>query len=240
MNPCEIVRDLLPLYIEDMTSQGSGEFIRDHLTHCPRCREVHQRMVAPTPPPTAQGEEWKIALQKAEKKEKRRKIFVWILAILVLLSIGASHLKDYLALHQVTSHSTTPIAPEEILTLCPAAVPTEEELEFLTLCSTLPIVTDTDRSISPEEFAPYADGLIPADAQIGDISGRKYSLTIDYFLGEQRILLGYRDENEDGIFDTLEKYVNPHHFTSDTSLYYSATYSASTVTTRYEMTQDLP
>lgn len=238
MNHCEIVRDLLPLYIEDMASEGSGELIREHLAHCNSCDQAYQRMIVPTPPPTVQREEWKLALQKvrkAEKKQRRRKIFLWGMILLVILCIGASHLKDYMALHQEISHSKSPIAPEDILTLCPSVVPTEEELGFLTWGASIPILTDTSRSISEEEFAPYGDEILPPNARIGVIDGWKQILSVDYFFEEQRIMLCYRDENEDGSFDTLQKFVIP--LPLDGSLYYCATYSARTVTTQYEVSE---
>lgn len=35
---CSIVRDLLPLYVEDMVNPESAEYIRSHLAECPECR----------------------------------------------------------------------------------------------------------------------------------------------------------------------------------------------------------
>lgn len=34
---CDIVRDLLPLYIEKLTSEGSNQFIEEHLYSCDEC-----------------------------------------------------------------------------------------------------------------------------------------------------------------------------------------------------------
>ena len=36
---CEIIRDLLPLYADDVVSAASREIIEDHLPDCPDCRE---------------------------------------------------------------------------------------------------------------------------------------------------------------------------------------------------------
>ena len=35
---CSIVRDLLPLYVEDLVSAQTAAFVRDHLAECPACR----------------------------------------------------------------------------------------------------------------------------------------------------------------------------------------------------------
>ncbi len=37
---CEVVRDLMPLYVEKLTRSGSDEFIENHITSCEECKEV--------------------------------------------------------------------------------------------------------------------------------------------------------------------------------------------------------
>lgn len=39
-NECAIVRDLIPLYVEEMTSQPSAEFVRKHIAECAECKAV--------------------------------------------------------------------------------------------------------------------------------------------------------------------------------------------------------
>ncbi len=41
---CSIVRDLLPLYIEDMVSADTGEFVKEHLGGCEACRAEWEGM----------------------------------------------------------------------------------------------------------------------------------------------------------------------------------------------------
>lgn len=42
-NNCDIIEDLLPLYIEDMVSEQSSKLIEEHLAVCAACREkLHQ------------------------------------------------------------------------------------------------------------------------------------------------------------------------------------------------------
>ena len=45
-NECNIVRDLLPLYIENMTSEETREFVEAHLSKCPECNELYFSMTA--------------------------------------------------------------------------------------------------------------------------------------------------------------------------------------------------
>ena len=37
-NECSIVQDILPLYVEDMVSEDTAGFVKEHLRGCPECR----------------------------------------------------------------------------------------------------------------------------------------------------------------------------------------------------------
>ena len=41
---CSIVKDLLPLYVEDMVSEETATFIEEHLQSCPKCKELFDSM----------------------------------------------------------------------------------------------------------------------------------------------------------------------------------------------------
>jgi len=43
-NECSIVRDLLPLYVEQMVSAETGEFVKEHLEGCEACRAEWEGM----------------------------------------------------------------------------------------------------------------------------------------------------------------------------------------------------
>jgi len=43
---CDIISDLLPLYLEEKTSEESGEFIKEHVEHCQECRKNLELMGA--------------------------------------------------------------------------------------------------------------------------------------------------------------------------------------------------
>ncbi len=46
---CAIVRDLLPLYIEQISSEASAAFIKEHAAQCPQCQAVLDELQKPTP-----------------------------------------------------------------------------------------------------------------------------------------------------------------------------------------------
>lgn len=47
MKDCGIVKDLLPLYAEDMASEESAAFVKTHLETCEDCRKNYEEMKAP-------------------------------------------------------------------------------------------------------------------------------------------------------------------------------------------------
>ena len=47
-NECSYVRDVLPLYLENMVSEETGAFIKEHLENCPECTAELEAMKAGT------------------------------------------------------------------------------------------------------------------------------------------------------------------------------------------------
>ncbi|MBQ3095002.1 MAG: zf-HC2 domain-containing protein [Clostridia bacterium] len=46
-NECSIVRDILPLYVEDMVSADTSAFVEEHLEKCAECREEWKNLKKP-------------------------------------------------------------------------------------------------------------------------------------------------------------------------------------------------
>ncbi|UNT92383.1 zf-HC2 domain-containing protein [Allobaculum sp. Allo2] len=46
---CELVQDLLPLYVEGLTSPLSSAFIQRHIDQCPKCKAEWDAMRQPVP-----------------------------------------------------------------------------------------------------------------------------------------------------------------------------------------------
>ncbi|MBR6678345.1 MAG: zf-HC2 domain-containing protein, partial [Oscillospiraceae bacterium] len=41
---CEIIKDLLPSYIDELTSEVSNEAVEQHLSECESCRSYYEQM----------------------------------------------------------------------------------------------------------------------------------------------------------------------------------------------------
>ncbi len=91
---CSIVRDLLPLYVEDMVSPETAEFVRGHLAACETCQAEVQRLRQPpdVTPPT-QEERPEAPLRRLQRKLLLKRIQSALLAggfvLVVLLSAFA-------------------------------------------------------------------------------------------------------------------------------------------------------
>lgn len=46
---CDIIRDLLPLYAEHITSEASNALVEEHLAECGACRAELEQMEQPVP-----------------------------------------------------------------------------------------------------------------------------------------------------------------------------------------------
>ena len=91
INECDIVRDLIPLYIDKVVSEASEEFVANHVATCPECKrfleETSSMLVIPV------SVEDRMEEQKAFKKIKKAinkkvcKIAI-ISSLCVLLLVG--------------------------------------------------------------------------------------------------------------------------------------------------------
>lgn len=106
-NECSIVCDLLPLYAEDMVSEDTAEFVKEHLGNCPTCRAELEKLRKPVQPVAAQhvpdidAEPLK-RLKKALLMEKVQAILCTAAVLLALMLSGFSFLTapEYFAYSQ--------------------------------------------------------------------------------------------------------------------------------------------
>ena len=59
---CDLVADLLPIYIDGKASEASKKFIEEHIKTCEECKEIYEAMTAD------------MQLPKPEKRKRRFKI----------------------------------------------------------------------------------------------------------------------------------------------------------------------
>ncbi|MFR9271029.1 MAG: zf-HC2 domain-containing protein [Clostridia bacterium] len=43
--PCSIIKDIIPLYIDNLTSEDSNKIIREHIQECVECKDYYNSLV---------------------------------------------------------------------------------------------------------------------------------------------------------------------------------------------------
>ena len=74
---CAIARDLLPLYVEGMTSEGSNEFVKEHLSRCRECRLEAEKLNAPQLP----ADDPAVPMKRLRQTLLRRRLALTVLAV---------------------------------------------------------------------------------------------------------------------------------------------------------------
>lgn len=82
---CNIIKDLLPSYIENLTNEETNSFIESHIADCPECKELLENMQKEIEVNSPKKEEKNFKYIK--RYSKRLKIFRNILLIIALIFI---------------------------------------------------------------------------------------------------------------------------------------------------------
>lgn len=89
-NECYIVKDILPLYAEQMVSPETGEFVKEHLDGCEKCRREYENLKsAVSAPPSFEAGPIKDIKRKLTMKRVRTAILAALLTLTLALSVFA-------------------------------------------------------------------------------------------------------------------------------------------------------
>jgi hypothetical protein len=84
---CPLVRDLLPLYVEGLTSDETNAAVESHLNTCPDCARLRSDMADP-PAAEAAEQEREVDYLKTVKRNGRRRVVAAVLCTILLISAG--------------------------------------------------------------------------------------------------------------------------------------------------------
>lgn len=93
MSQCDLIRDLLPLYVDGAASEESARKVEEHVARCPDCRRALEDMRAPTPPPASVAEDVNFAaalgqLRKTRGWRRAKYILLGIVVAAALFTLG--------------------------------------------------------------------------------------------------------------------------------------------------------
>jgi len=83
-NECMIVKDLLPLYIENLVSDETRAFVDEHLTCCDDCRKLLERNQTS---PLIKGDAGTVPLKIVKKQLKQHKLKSVLLSVVLVMAI---------------------------------------------------------------------------------------------------------------------------------------------------------
>lgn len=84
-NECNIIRDLLPLYAENMVSPGTAEFVEEHLKSCELCRNEYESIKEPQPTPKISDSASLLKLSRKMKVKKIQTVALTVVFVITLL-----------------------------------------------------------------------------------------------------------------------------------------------------------
>ena len=96
---CNIIRDLLPLYAEDLVSEDSRKLVAGHLYNCDACTLALAELRKETPVPVDANPR---SLGKVKKDIRRRRILSVMAAVLTLLTLASFTITYLFAPFQLT------------------------------------------------------------------------------------------------------------------------------------------
>lgn len=108
MTNCNIIRDLLPLYTENLLSEESRQLIEEHIAACEECRTILYRIqtgvTTATPP---DHKEFQTVLRSHKKKNNRKTLFLTMSAIVLGLALCLGYLW-YRGVFHIAERQTSP------------------------------------------------------------------------------------------------------------------------------------
>ena len=83
---CEVIQDLLPLYVDGACSESSTEMIKEHLETCSECRQIYQQLCSHTSEEILQKEKDGV-ISRHSRKLRKKKILTIICSVVLTLII---------------------------------------------------------------------------------------------------------------------------------------------------------
>lgn len=84
---CNIIRDLLPLYVEDLASEDTRCLVDEHICNCEDCANALESMKTEPPAVTETAAE---SLNKVKKRIRRRRIVSVLAAVLTVITVASA------------------------------------------------------------------------------------------------------------------------------------------------------
>ena len=244
---CDIIRDLLPLYADNLASEESSRQIEEHTAHCPACKKLLHEMTAPLEPEPVDEEQRAMEiLQKHYKKQRRKTVLTWAAALLAVVLVIWGAMEIRYSGEEIYVSSTN---AERIQEEMPGLAVTDAEKALAKTILEVPLIRDalrddiTDYTVfTPSEAAGYFSSILPDGANIVEIAVMGHSVCFSYTLGNVYTIIDFSDADKTGYVDTIHKTIavspldeiGADGVLGDVDAVYELTYDAATGISRYQ------
>ena len=128
--PCEVVQDLLPLYVDGVTNEVTTNMVKEHIGECAECQNEHDILCTKFPQEEVENKTTKTRFDAMMKVLKRKRVRVSI--VLVILTCLMCYFTKYL-LYDATLKK---IPPEDYKVQCVYKYDTDEGSKFFMIYQT--------------------------------------------------------------------------------------------------------
>ncbi len=182
MENCDIIRDLLPGYIDDILSEAGTNAVREHLRHCEECNQIYREMDKALCEKTTPEEQAALnGFKKIRKRTRKLKLAAWSACGLLMLSVAGFFLKHFVI--------GEPLAPGDISI---AEISYDEETETLSISGTMNLaLTRITRVVwETDDADDNAVNILiyTADTLPGQKEKRNFAVTIPDMKGKKAYL----------------------------------------------------
>lgn len=208
--PCNMIRDLLPLYAEHMVSQESDQLVAEHLSHCPACQKLLKSMQSTLNLPETQAP---APMQKWRAKLKRKRLQL-ILLTAVLACAAAALLFSYFTAPRYLPYSNELLTVSKMEDGAVLISFREPAMHYSVNTSysvdgSLQIYHISAWNTLWDEFVP---GASPQNALLRSTSGKAISIYYSENRSTEEILLYGPNPNPDGGVQTLPRLALHYYF----------------------------
>ncbi len=84
---CDVIKDLLPLYVDDVLSADSKTLVDEHLSSCKKCSDYHNKMKSPEKQDTCAISEDKKALKLIRKQLITRRLITILITVICVAAL---------------------------------------------------------------------------------------------------------------------------------------------------------
>ena len=84
---CEIVQDLLPLYVDGACSESSTAMVKEHLESCPECKALYEKLCSDTGEGSLKAEMVGVVATREKKVKKKRLLTIVASVVLTIVLI---------------------------------------------------------------------------------------------------------------------------------------------------------